>query len=353
MTRQRHTGRGFTLTEILIALGILGIGLTMASALFPAAIKQEAASIHEAVGSQAAKNGIAVAKSVLYHSRSGNDAADYARRFAGTPFICQTPAGNTHPSVLVGESRLASGFGGANITDSIGGWAVNELLDTWVYCYNPSLPDQFPFFQITGNTANGLSLRSPTGSSLAGASGEYHLMRYCDAWDNQYPMATSGTVGSARGSNLLMRYLAKDNAALPRPLNSYQFVSVAWQRDWDGVNNCYGRVIVVPHLLTGVTTSANNETIITVNDAGLNSANVQDANLVAGSPVIDLESGQYAYCDMVTNPQGTQGRLVHPFSGSTPRWVAVIVQENVTSRVPVSGRSPAINITVSQAALRE
>ena len=40
-TRHRQTGRGaFTLTEILMAVGILGIGLTMVASVFPVAVDQ-------------------------------------------------------------------------------------------------------------------------------------------------------------------------------------------------------------------------------------------------------------------------------------------------------------------------
>jgi len=37
----RRRGRGFTLTEILMAVGILGVGLSMIAAVFPIAVDQD------------------------------------------------------------------------------------------------------------------------------------------------------------------------------------------------------------------------------------------------------------------------------------------------------------------------
>ncbi|MBE3134987.1 MAG: type II secretion system protein, partial [Acidobacteria bacterium] len=40
MNRKRHSRAGFTLTEILMATGILGVGLTMVASVFPVAVDQ-------------------------------------------------------------------------------------------------------------------------------------------------------------------------------------------------------------------------------------------------------------------------------------------------------------------------
>lgn len=58
-------GRGFTLTEVLIAVAIFGVGLTMAAALFPAAIKESERSFSSQIGAIVAQNGLSTAKAVL------------------------------------------------------------------------------------------------------------------------------------------------------------------------------------------------------------------------------------------------------------------------------------------------
>ncbi len=58
----------FTLAEVLIAIGILGIGLTMASALFPAAIMRNGSSVNDTLGLTICENGLMIAKAVLNDS---------------------------------------------------------------------------------------------------------------------------------------------------------------------------------------------------------------------------------------------------------------------------------------------
>ncbi len=52
----------FTLVEVLIAIAILGVGITMAAALFPTAIKQNQRSANDTIGMIVAKNALAVVK---------------------------------------------------------------------------------------------------------------------------------------------------------------------------------------------------------------------------------------------------------------------------------------------------
>ncbi len=54
--------RGFSLTELMISIGILAVGLTMAGALFPAAMQANRRSVQDVLGSIICENGLAVAK---------------------------------------------------------------------------------------------------------------------------------------------------------------------------------------------------------------------------------------------------------------------------------------------------
>lgn len=56
---------GFSLVELILALGVLAIGMAMAAALFPAAIKLNEQSTRDSVGTIIAQNGLAIARAVL------------------------------------------------------------------------------------------------------------------------------------------------------------------------------------------------------------------------------------------------------------------------------------------------
>ena len=59
---------GFTLAELLIAIGILGVGLTMSAALFPAGLKANKGTADDLKGTIVCKNGLAIARRVLRQS---------------------------------------------------------------------------------------------------------------------------------------------------------------------------------------------------------------------------------------------------------------------------------------------
>ena len=66
MSNERARGgrvrRGFSLAELMISIGILAVGLTMAGALFPAALHAGRESLKDVLGSIICENGLALAK---------------------------------------------------------------------------------------------------------------------------------------------------------------------------------------------------------------------------------------------------------------------------------------------------
>jgi len=65
MTRPRHNSAGFTLAELVVAIAILGVGMTMAAALFPAAVKQLEYAMRDITGTVICQRGLDVARTVL------------------------------------------------------------------------------------------------------------------------------------------------------------------------------------------------------------------------------------------------------------------------------------------------
>ena len=88
-TGRRAAGRkAFTLTEILLGIGVLAVGLSMAGALFPAAIKHTQGSTNDLIGMHICQNGLAVALTRLTHPlRYGT----WAFQKVGTQFRDCTP----------------------------------------------------------------------------------------------------------------------------------------------------------------------------------------------------------------------------------------------------------------------
>jgi len=60
--RRERARRAFSLAELMISIGILAVGLTMAGALFPAALQASRESLKDVLGSIICENGLAVAK---------------------------------------------------------------------------------------------------------------------------------------------------------------------------------------------------------------------------------------------------------------------------------------------------
>ncbi len=59
---------GFNLVEIMIAIGVLGVGIAMAAALFPAAVTMSERSSNDVIGQIICENGLATTKAVLKQS---------------------------------------------------------------------------------------------------------------------------------------------------------------------------------------------------------------------------------------------------------------------------------------------
>ena len=67
----RRAGAGFSLVEMLLAIGILGACLAMTASLFPPAVKQAADSQRNVLGTIICQNALGVCKAKLAHSNIG------------------------------------------------------------------------------------------------------------------------------------------------------------------------------------------------------------------------------------------------------------------------------------------
>lgn len=71
--QQRRTRAGFTLAELLIAIGILGVCLSLGASLFPLAVKEHAKSVGNTIGTLICRNGVNIAKIMLKDSAGGTN----------------------------------------------------------------------------------------------------------------------------------------------------------------------------------------------------------------------------------------------------------------------------------------
>lgn len=78
--------RGFTLAEVVLALGVMAVGLTMASALFPAAIHEQAMTNNDVMGQIISKNGLDTMKAMFKYPLTQSNGAVVTDYFGSTSF---------------------------------------------------------------------------------------------------------------------------------------------------------------------------------------------------------------------------------------------------------------------------
>ncbi|MFW6146748.1 MAG: type IV pilus modification PilV family protein [Planctomycetota bacterium] len=64
---KRRRRRGFTLGELLIAIGVLATGMSMVAAVFPAALSETQQSVNDVIGGNICDNALAIARARLRH----------------------------------------------------------------------------------------------------------------------------------------------------------------------------------------------------------------------------------------------------------------------------------------------
>ncbi len=151
---RRAISNGFTLTELLIALGILAVGVSMAASLFPTAIQFRQASVNDSLGTLICRNALAIVQAKLTHAASpftgptltyadlGNDSL-YARDVNVTRGFLTlgrrvTSGKNDYQIVVIAYSKNA---GGTVTPAPITGVTIAESgnVSTATFASNPSL----------------------------------------------------------------------------------------------------------------------------------------------------------------------------------------------------------------------
>jgi prepilin-type N-terminal cleavage/methylation domain-containing protein len=141
--------RGFTFTEILFAVLILGIGFILIAAIFPVAIRQTQATGEETAGATIAKGGVA------YLEKYSSQSSWYPGQLTG---LATTADGFVH---LIGPNSAAANSATATTTN-MQLWPQicgNLILPTdpryaWVAMYrqplstNPAAPGGLPYIQL-------------------------------------------------------------------------------------------------------------------------------------------------------------------------------------------------------------
>lgn len=102
--RWSRSAGGFTLAELLISIGILGVGLTMSAALFPAGIAANRDSEDALLGTRICQNGLALAKGQLtINDISGAGYTDLSDRFSQADRQYPCGSGNNTGFFILGR----------------------------------------------------------------------------------------------------------------------------------------------------------------------------------------------------------------------------------------------------------
>ena len=116
VTAGRRRGRqGFTLAEIMIALGVMGVALGMAAAAFHAGIQSHSSSVSDVLRSLISDNALAIVKARLRHARAPADL---------TTTLNMVPVGSLDSAYPIG---LTTGRGFVCVGKQAGG-SVNDYI---------------------------------------------------------------------------------------------------------------------------------------------------------------------------------------------------------------------------------
>lgn len=291
---------GFSLTELLIAIGVLGIGLGMIAALFVTGLAQVRLSLGDSEGGMVAANGLAVAKMFL---RAGNDVS------SGTA----TDVGTAITLTDTGKVWVVDGYQGyhVEIREGTGSGQVRVIStnDTNVLTVSPPWnvgeePDPTSQYAIsTGVPSESLVVMADENDTTV-----------INADFQKYPYADATT---KKGFVILARRAGGAGA--------YQLVSVAYTKSGTGA--------VSAQTVTGSTATTEGVTTLTVTAGG--------DNLKAGSPVIVAATGEYA--TIVSVGTGT-AELDHALTMDSGTKAYVIVEANAGS--------PATGVCITKTGLR-
>ncbi len=293
---------GFSLTELLIAIGVLGIGLGMIAALFVTGLAQVRMSLSDSEGGMVAANGIAVAKMFL------------------------------KPGVDV-DTGTASG-GSANTLTTAKQWVANEFQDCHVKITGGAGIGQVR--AIDSNTSTGTLTVSPAWITIPTGTSAYTIASGVPS-DSLAVMAdeahklddNTGPISAAfqkypyddATTNKGFVILARRAGA-----GAYQVVSVAYAKSGAGT--------VTAQTVTGSTETTDGVTTLTVTAGG--------DNLKVGSTVIVAATGEYAR--VITPLSSNAVTLDHAVTMGSGAEAYVIVE--------AGAGSPATGVCITKTGLK-
>ncbi|RPI64301.1 MAG: prepilin-type N-terminal cleavage/methylation domain-containing protein [Planctomycetaceae bacterium] len=357
-----NSRKAFTLAEILIAIGIMGVGMVMVAALFPAAAKEASVSTEELVGNIICHNSVGAIKGSLWHCPTigGQPFNSLPINFdGGTQYV---PVGLNLVELTAEELNwngdiTTTGVLWADRWTTLG--AINKNKTT-NYTFNKNSLEYPSIFRYQGTVGASPSTAGITDPNANWIDNQWAGRQYWGSGGKTTIAGNTGNTltftGSPGGTPVTTEYyLILDKAptrysavVLGRQYtvgkNDYQFVIVSFSREAVG-NDDPVQAELLDSGRDGYAVVAGtqpNTSAIKVNDGALD-------KLMIGSPVIDLQ-GNFAKIVSIDRTK-KQAELDHVLPAGNQAYV-ITLRDYLTKNL--KGRySPALSVLVIRTALRQ
>jgi len=199
----------FTLAELLIAVAVLGVGLSMVASLFPAALRENQRSTDDVLGSIICQNGLAVVKSKVTHSSDPFSGHTWFSNYSGLGNDCYFPVGDSDSNMGFCITGRMIEAGKNDYVIAILAYRTRTSANPIVRWINGTISDLDDVSEVSvTNNPHFVQMGTPM---LIGSGADAGAWGYVVAWDE----ANSKAVLDRRlppGANVSMRVLHENGA---------------------------------------------------------------------------------------------------------------------------------------------